>query len=421
LLRREGYLTVIAKAAKRATVACLDKAVHRSKAFSLSGMRERLFTMAFRGMVYPQIWEDPVVDMEALAIRPHDHIVAIASGGCNVLSYLIENPARITALDLNHAHIALNRLKLAAASALPSYEHFANFFAFADLKSNIALFDKYLVPELDNESLRYWQERNMFGRRRIGVFARGFYQTGLLGRFIGAAHLVGRTLGVDVRAVALASNVEEQRDIFNKTIAPAFDHWLLRWILKSPASLYGLGIPPAQFAALANGQDMSVVLRQRVEKLACAFPMRENYFARQAFGRGYSASEGGSLPPYLDATHFDAIRSRCNRVDVRHESMTQFLSRSPDRSVNAFVLLDAQDWMSDEQLTCLWREIHRCAASGARVIFRTAADERLLPGRIPNEILDAWTFNEVQSKALAARDRSSIYGGFHVYTLASVQ
>jgi S-adenosylmethionine-diacylglycerol 3-amino-3-carboxypropyl transferase len=375
--------------------------------------------MAFQGMVYPQIWEDPVVDMEALAIQPDDHIVAIASGGCNILSYLIENPARITALDLNHAHIALNRLKLVAARALPSYTHFANFFACANLKSNVALFDEYLAPKLDDETLRYWQERDMFGRRRISVFARGFYQSGLLGRFIGIAHLMGRTLGVNVRAVALARTVEEQRDIFDNTIAPVFDHWLLRLILKSPASLYGLGIPPAQFAALANGNDMPEVLRQRVEKLACAFPMKENYFARQAFARGYSASEGGLLPPYLDAGHFDAIRTRCNRVDVLHESVTRFLSRSPNSSVNAFVLLDAQDWMSDQQLVDLWREINRCAAPGARVIFRTAADERLLPGRIPNEMLDAWTYHEAKSRALNGRDRSSIYGGFHLYTLCA--
>jgi S-adenosylmethionine-diacylglycerol 3-amino-3-carboxypropyl transferase len=359
--------------------------------------------------------------MEALAIQPDDHIVAIASGGCNILSYLTENPARITALDLNHAHIALNRLKLVAARFLPSYRHFADFFVRANLKSNITLFDEYLAAQLDDKSLRYWQERDMFGRRRIGVFARGFYQTGLLGRFIGAAHFMGRTLGVNVRAVAMASTLEEQRDIFDKTIAPVFDHWLLRWVLKNPASLYGLGIPPAQFAALANGRAMSDVLRQRVEKLACSFPMRENYFARQAFGRGYCTSEGGSLPPYLDSQHFEAIRARCNCVDVRHELMTQFLSRSPKQSVNAFVLLDAQDWMSVQQLTDLWREIHRSAAPGARVIFRTAADERLLPGRIPKEILDAWTYHEAQSKALNARDRSSIYGGFHLYTLAATR
>ena len=410
-------MAAIATGTRRATAACLDTAVHRSSALSVSGMRERLFTALFQGMVYPQIWEDPVVDMEALAIEPGDHIVAIASGGCNILSYLTADPARITALDLNHTHIALNRLKLAAARALPSHRDFANFFAHADLASNIRLFDKYLAGKLDAESLRYWQGRDAFGRRRIHAFARGFYRTGLLGRFIGAAHLAGRIMGVDVRAIAAARSLEEQREIFNKSVAPMFDSRLLRWLLKHPASLYGLGIPPAQFAALADGQEMSEVLRKRVEKLACGFSMRDNYFARQAFGRGYGASEGGSLPPYLDVRNFELVRARANRVDVRHESMTQFLARSPGSSVNAFVLLDAQDWMSTQQLTELWREIGKSAAPGARVIFRTAADERLLPGRIPDDILAAWTYHEERSKALNARDRSSIYGAFHIYKL----
>ncbi len=39
--------------------------------------------------------------------------------------------------------------------------------------------------------------------------------------------------------------------------------------------------------------------------------------------------------------------------------------------------------MNDEDLTALWTEITRTARPGARVIFRTAADERLLPGRLP--------------------------------------
>ncbi|HEY8138669.1 MAG TPA: DUF3419 family protein, partial [Methylocystis sp.] len=78
-------------ATNRATVAGLGAAVHRNATFSRAGALERLFTFAFKGLVYPQIWEDPVVDMEALAIRPDDHIVAIASGGCNVMSYLTAN------------------------------------------------------------------------------------------------------------------------------------------------------------------------------------------------------------------------------------------------------------------------------------------------------------------------------------------
>ena len=70
----------------------LSNAVHRSKAISLQGMLERLFTLAFHGLVYPQIWEDPEVDMEALALGPDSRMITIASGGCNVLSYLVADP-----------------------------------------------------------------------------------------------------------------------------------------------------------------------------------------------------------------------------------------------------------------------------------------------------------------------------------------
>src|SRR5262245_58436922 len=97
----------------------LKRAVHRSKPVSREGLLERLFTLAFRGLVYPQIWEDPVIDMEAMALGPEHHVVAIASGGCNVLSYLTASPRAITAVDVNRAHVALTRLKLAGVLKLP--------------------------------------------------------------------------------------------------------------------------------------------------------------------------------------------------------------------------------------------------------------------------------------------------------------
>ncbi|MCP5411792.1 MAG: DUF3419 family protein [Alphaproteobacteria bacterium] len=382
----------------------------------MPSFRERLFTAAFQGLVYPQIWEDPVIDMEALALRPGENLVAIASGGCNILSYLTADPGRITAVDLNHAHVALNRLKLAAVRHLPGQHEFSDFFVCADRPANIRNYDRYVAPNLDETSRRYWQARDMFGRRRIGAFARGFYRTGLLGQFIGAAHLLGKVMGVNAGALARAQTLEEQRRLFDQVIAPAFDKPLLRWILSHPASLYGLGIPPAQYEALAGGSAMHEVLRQRVEKLACGFALKDNYFARQAFGRGYGGDDA-ALPPYLEAHNFDMVRARAGRVDVRHDSMTDYLSGQPRATVHAVVLLDAQDWMNDHQLTELWRAITRAAAPGARVIFRTAADERLLPGRVPDAILSRWTYHEARSRELNARDRSSIYGGFHLYTL----
>jgi len=73
--------------------------------------------------------------------------------------------------------------------------------------------------------------------------------------------------------------------------------------------------------------------------------------------------------------------------------------------------------MSDGQLTGLWQEITRTARPGARVLFRTAAEDTLLPGRVPDAILSRWHYSPEQARELILQDRSSIYGGLHLYTL----
>ena len=198
---------------------------------------------------------------------------------------------------------------------------------------------------------------------------------------------------------------------------PIFEKRLVRWATSLRMSLYGLGIPPAQYDLLASagGGDMAVVLRQRLERLACGFPMSENYFAWQAFGRSYSPDPAASLPPYLRRENFAAVRARADRVRVVEGSMTDYLAGEADESVDAYVLLDAQDWMTDDQLNAIWTEITRTARPGARVIFRTAAEPSVLPGRVAPDILDRWRYEAERSRTLEAADRSSIYGGFHLY------
>jgi S-adenosylmethionine-diacylglycerol 3-amino-3-carboxypropyl transferase len=412
-------VTQTARTVRRTTTLGLTSAVHRSKPLSKAGLLERMFTLAFSGLVYPQIWEDPAVDMEALRLKSDDHVVAIASGSCNVLSYLTGDPAKISAVDLNGAHIALGKLKLAALARMASHDDFLRFFGQAQSRANVAFYHREIAPYLDPVSRGYWEGRGLDGRRRIGMFARNVYRYGLLGRFIGAGHLLGRLLGCDPRAMLKARDMAEQRTLFEKHLAPVFDKRLVRWLVRQPASLYGLGIPPAQYKALAaDGQDgIRGVLRHRLERLACGFDLKTNYFARQAFGRGYEPGPDAALPPYLQSRNFAAVKARAGRVAYHQSAVTAFLEGQPAKSCDAYVLLDAQDWMNDADLTALWTQITRTARPGARVIFRTAADERLLPGRVPAAILEQWRYDEALSRDLCARDRSSIYGGFHLYVL----
>jgi S-adenosylmethionine-diacylglycerol 3-amino-3-carboxypropyl transferase len=99
----------------------IKKAVYRQVPSKRQALLDRLFALWFARFVYNQIWEDPVVDLDALELGPGHRVVTIASGGCNILNYLTADPAAIDAVDLNPAHIALTRLKLAAMRHLPGY------------------------------------------------------------------------------------------------------------------------------------------------------------------------------------------------------------------------------------------------------------------------------------------------------------
>ncbi len=395
------------------------QAVRRNRALSREGLLERVFERLFHGLVYAQIWEDPEIDLEALALTSQSHVVAIASGGCNVLSYLTADPARITAVDLSRAHVALNRLKLVAASRLPSWRAYHRFFAGADDPANVAAYDRLIAPHLDGASRSYWEGRTIhgLGRRRISIFARNAYRHGVLGRFIGVAHVVARLHGVRPRDLLKAESLAEQRRFFEEALSPLFDKPMVRWATDRRLSLYGLGIPPAQYEALAGGRSMGAVLRERVERLACGFSLQDNYFTWQAFGRGYGRNEA-PLPPYLRREQFDLVRARVDRVDVRLTSITDHLATLPASSRDRYVLLDAQDWMTDLQLNALWQQITRTARPGARAIFRTAAEPSLLPGRLAPDLLAQWRYKEQASRSFTDRDRSAIYGGFHLYVRA---
>src|SRR5690606_7561129 len=100
-----------------------------------------------------------------------------------------------------------------------------------------------------------------------------------------------------------------------------------RWATSKKTSLFGLGIPPAQYDFLISDGDgtMADVLAARLEKLACHFPLRDNYFAWQAFARRYPAPGEGALPACLDKRHYRTIRDNADRVAIHHRNLADLL------------------------------------------------------------------------------------------------
>lgn len=402
----------------------LKKAVHGhgNKATSKRGLQERMFALAFSGFVYPQIWEDPEIDIPALKIDATSRIMTICSGGCNVMNYLTESPASVTAIDLNPAHVALGRLKIAALKHLPDYESFFLFFGCADNPKNIENYDRYIAPNLDEFSRKYWEKKVFPHGRRINMFRKNLYKFGLLGKFIGMVHLVAKLYGKDPSDILKARTMQEQRAIFESTLAPLFEKKFVKFMCGKPESLYGLGIPPAQFDDLneAAGGDMASLLKARLERMACDFPIETNYFAWQAFGRGYDRVNKKAVPRYLMEENYALLKANAEKAKVVHTSITDFLESHGENSFDCYVFLDAQDWMTADQLNALWTQVLRTASDGARVIFRTAGIDTPLTA-LQDNIIAPWDYDAQKAIPDNARDRSSIYGGFHVYTLNKKQ
>ncbi|MGO9568075.1 MAG: DUF3419 family protein [Desulfomonilaceae bacterium] len=85
----------------------------------INSVTERLFGLIHgNNLIYNTCWEDPRIDRVALNVTPQDRIMVITSAGCNVLDYVLENPERIYAVDMNPRQNFLLEFKIAGIRSL---------------------------------------------------------------------------------------------------------------------------------------------------------------------------------------------------------------------------------------------------------------------------------------------------------------
>jgi S-adenosylmethionine-diacylglycerol 3-amino-3-carboxypropyl transferase len=396
----------------------LHKAVRHAPALSKQGVQERLFAAWFGGFVYNQIWEDPVVDAEALQLGTHSRVLTISSAGCNALNYLLHNPASITAVDLNHNHLAVTRLKIAAMKHLPDYESFFAFFGAGDDPKNPERFETFIAPHLDVHARAYWLKTRPLKGRRIDWFATGFYRRSRLGQLLGFVHKGLRALGRNPKQLLVADTAERTR-VFDTVFAPLYQNGLLNWISNSPLSVYSLGIPPSQHAEMSKDAigELFEEYRRRTRRLICEWALDDNYFAWQAIARRYDRENRKGVPDYLKPEHYETIKSRLDTIHTKLTSTIDALEAAEPGDFDSFIFLDSQDWMPPQVIERQWRAIARVARPGARIIFRTAAAGSPIERSLPADLMAKFVYHKEDSAAFYLADRSAIYGGFHLYSV----
>src|SRR5437762_4108562 len=97
--------------------------------------------VALHKLVFTHNWEDPESDHAALKIKGNDTVMAITSGGCNVLGFLLFDPAMIYSIDINPTQSWLLELKIAAIKSL-GFEEFISFAGLEKNSSRLRLYEK---------------------------------------------------------------------------------------------------------------------------------------------------------------------------------------------------------------------------------------------------------------------------------------
>ena len=362
-------------------------------------------------LLYNCCWEDPRIDRQLFQIQPGSRVLAITSAGCNVLDYLLDDPAEVVAVDVNPRQNALLELKLALIRRGDYEDLFAVFGRGAH--PNFGGLWGAIRDDVPAYARAYWDRKQGYFSGQL--LRRSFYYHGTAGE---VAWLVrGLSLGLNRRCRAWAhdlldaGSLAEQSSLYQQ-IEPTLFGELNRQIMRQPMVLAMLGVHKSQFALIEKEYAGGVAdyLTAKLRRVFTETPMRENYFWR-VYVRGAYTPE--CCPNYLRAENFERLRERVDRVRVVTGTLTEFLRSDPGEFTQV-TLLDHQDWLAWHDAQALddeWRVLLERSAANVRILLRSAG---LALDFLPAWLAERVRFRPEQTRALHLLDRVGTYGSLHL-------
>lgn len=208
---------------------------------------QKLFEAIYaRALIYNSCWEDPAVDRQALALRPDNTVLVITSAGCNALDYALDGPAHVPAVDANPRQSALMELKLAGIRRLDFDDFFAMFGAGAHPHFG-EVYREMLRSELSQFAARHWDRHWRWFESADGEDT--FYSHGLSGfvtRLFRSYLRMRPALREGIDALGEARTLDEQREIYDRAVAPLLWSRPAKWTLSRQITMSVLGVPHPQ-------------------------------------------------------------------------------------------------------------------------------------------------------------------------------
>ncbi|KAF2687432.1 hypothetical protein K458DRAFT_415690 [Lentithecium fluviatile CBS 122367] len=348
--------------------------------------------------IYAFTWEDDRADARLLKVTPDDVVLAITSAGDNILSFCLDAPRRVHAVDLNPTQNHLLELKVAAFTALP-YSDVWKLFGEGKHSDFRDLLVRKLSPHMSSAAFQYWLQNGpgVFE----GVGGKGLYYSGGSGNALMLVGWLFRLLNLtpQVRKLCEAQTLAEQRDIWNASLKAVLHSKLLTWtVLSNEKWLWkALGVPPAQRAMIEadfqknGGAEFDVKSGERTSSGNAVYEYvlntfepvvnstllstQNHYYLLTLLGHYTPASH----PTYLSPkSHLRLSKpSAFNGLRIHTDEISEVIARMRPGTLTIVVVMDSMDWFPPEgnQAVKQIRALNRALKVKGRVMLRSAGLE----------------------------------------------
>lgn len=383
----------------------------------INSLNDEFFQMVHgHRLIYNTCWEDPAIDRKLLCLDPESRIVMITSAGCNALDYLLDDPARIHAVDVNPRQNALLALKTALILR-GNHDDFFKIFGRGSHEKYLGIYQS-IRENLPEEAKDFWDKKIRYFKPGRGL-RRSFYYHGTSGWVawffrMYVFYIKGRA-GRYVQELLAAQTLAQQRVAYERIERFIWDRFN-RWIIRQKVFMSLVGVPRSQVrlidATYPGGLESYV--RDKLRRVFTTVPIRDNYFWRVYLNGAYTPD---CCPNYLKFKNFAHLQGNIHQIRSYTLTLTEFLRQYPGR-YSHYILLDHQDWMAGnapEALEEEWTLILQNSRPGTKVLFRSAGMDHSF---LPLAAKQALCFSKRDAEILHRTDRVGTYGSLHLAEVA---
>jgi S-adenosylmethionine-diacylglycerol 3-amino-3-carboxypropyl transferase len=369
----------------------------------MTSMKKNKEQVGLFKLVFTHNWEDPACDHAALKIKSKDSVLAITSGGCNVLGFLLFDPEIIYSIDINPSQSYLLELKIAAIKNL-DFEEFISFSGIQSCDDRIHLYEK-IRSDLCTDAQAFWNDHTEIIRK--GFIMQGKYEWFIqfAGRFIRLLQGRKRVMGLFEE-----KSQTEQEDYFDKIWNTKRFRFLFK-ILFNKRMLARKGLVADYFHFDDGSTSFAESFYNRSKKAFRTLPVKGNYFLSLYLLGKYRNDQ--EVPAYLKKENYDIIKARIDRIRIQTAEAQKWLESMPERSIDCFALSNICELMSEKETKQLFTAVSKTARDGARIIFRNL----MIPREPPVELQSKIIKDETLSRKIYENDRSFVYGKVMAYTV----